>query len=210
MSVLKRTFRSLRNALLTVRAEPVVATHLLALTGCRPVQMPLAYCIKTVGFVVWSNGQIKSAVIALSPILLSLLHYLTNTFPWCSKSALPILIFSCSFISSSLQPHGQQHAMDSQGQHGFPVLQHLPEFVQTHVHWVDDAIQPSHLLSPPSPLVLSLSQNQGLFQWVGSLHQLAKDSSFSISPSNDYSGLVSFRIDWFDLLAVQGTLKSLI
>ena len=90
---------------------------------------------------------------------------------------------------------------------GFPVLQHLPEFVQTHVHWVDDAIQPSHPLSPSSPLVLNLSQNQGLFQWVGSSHQLAKDWSFSISPSDDYSGLISFRIYWFDLLAVQGTLR---
>ena len=92
---------------------------------------------------------------------------------------------------------------------GFPVLQYLLEFAQTHVHWVGDAIQQSHHPLPPSPLVLSLSQNQGLFQWVGSLHQLAKDSSFSISPSNDYSGLVSFRIDWFDLFATQGTLRSL-
>ena len=56
---------------------------------------------------------------------------------------------------------------------GFPVL-YLPEFAQTHVHRVSDAIQPSHPLSPPSPLALNLSQHQSLFQWVGSSHQVAK------------------------------------
>ena len=57
---------------------------------------------------------------------------------------------------------------------GFPVLLHLPEFTQTHVHWVSDGIQPSHLLLPPSLPALNLSQHQGLFQWVGSSHQVAK------------------------------------
>ena len=57
---------------------------------------------------------------------------------------------------------------------GFPVLHHLLEFAQTHVHWVSDAIQPSHPLSPPSPSALNLSQHQGLFQWVSSSHQVAK------------------------------------
>ena len=95
---------------------------------------------------------------------------------------------------------------------GFTVLHYLLEFAQFHVHWVSDAIQPSHSLLPLSPPVLNLSQNQGLFQWVSSLHQVSKywSFSFSISPSNEYSGLISFRIDWFDLLAVQGTLKSLL
>ena len=94
----------------------------------------------------------------------------------------------------------------------FPVLDHLPELLQTHVRWVSDAIQSSHLLSPLSPLALNLSQPQGLFQWVNSSHQVAKcwSFSFSISPSSEYSGLISFRIDWFDLLDVQGTLKSLL
>ena len=78
------------------------------------------------------------------------------------------------------------------------------------LHHVSDAIQPSHSLLSPSPLALSLSQHQGLFQWVGSSHQVAKYWSFSISPSNKYSGLVPFRIDWLHLLAVQGTLKSLL
>ena len=56
----------------------------------------------------------------------------------------------------------------------FPVLDHLPELAQTHVHWVSDAIQPLHTLSSPSPLALNLSQRQHLFQWVGSSHQVAK------------------------------------
>ena len=57
---------------------------------------------------------------------------------------------------------------------GFPALQYLPQFAQTHIHWVSDAIQQSHPLSPPSPLGFNLSQYQGLFQWVSSLHQVAK------------------------------------
>ena len=56
---------------------------------------------------------------------------------------------------------------------GFPVLHYLPKFAQTHVHWVSDAIQPSHPLFPPSPLAFNLSQQRGLSQWVGSLHQVA-------------------------------------
>ena len=93
---------------------------------------------------------------------------------------------------------------------GFPVFYHLPEFTQTHVHQVGDVIQPSHPMSSPSPPAFDLSQHQGLFQWVSSLHQMDKywSFSFSISPSNEHSGVNSFRIDWFDL-AVQGTLKSL-
>ena len=68
------------------------------------------------------------------------------------------------------------------------------------------------ILSSPSLPALNLAQHQGLFQWVTSSHQVAKywSFSFSISPSNEYSGLISFRIDWVDLLAVQGTLKSLL
>ena len=95
---------------------------------------------------------------------------------------------------------------------GLPVHPQLLEFTQTHAHRVGEAIQPSHPLSSPSPPVLNLSQHQSLFQWVSSLHQVAKVLvlQWSFSPSNDYSGLTSFRIDWFDLPAVQGTLKSLL
>ena len=95
---------------------------------------------------------------------------------------------------------------------GLPVHHWLPELTQTHVHWVGDAIQSSHPLSSPSPPAFNLSQHQGLCEWISFLHQVAKvlEFSFSISPSNDYSGLISFRMDWLDLLAVQGTLKSLL
>ena len=85
---------------------------------------------------------------------------------------------------------------------GFPVLHHLPELAQTHVHWVGDGIKPSHPLSSRSPPAFNLSQNQGLFQWVSSSHQVAKvlSFSFSVSPSNEYSGPTSFRIDgWISL-----------
>ena len=94
----------------------------------------------------------------------------------------------------------------------FPVHHCLPEFVQTLSHWVSDSIQPSCPLSSLSPPAFNLSQHQSLFQWVSALHQVAKYWNFSshISPSNKYSGWISFRIDWFDLLAVQGTLKSLL
>ena len=91
---------------------------------------------------------------------------------------------------------------------GFPVLQHLPEFAQTHVYWVGDAIQPSHPLSSSSSLAFSLSQHESLFQWIGSLHQVAEVLELQLQYSNEYSGLIPFRIDWFDLHAVQGTLKS--
>ena len=95
---------------------------------------------------------------------------------------------------------------------GFPVYHQFPELTQTLVHQVSDTIQPSHPLSSPSPPTLNLAQHKGLFQWVSSSHQVAKvlEFSFSISPSNEYSGLISFRIDWLDLLATQRTLQSLL
>ena len=89
-----------------------------------------------------------------------------------------------------------------------PVHHLLPEFTQTHVHRVGDAIQPLHPLSSPSPPAPNPSQHQGLFQWVNSSPKYWS-FSFSISPSYEHPGLISFRIDWLDLLAVQGTLKSL-
>ena len=81
----------------------------------------------------------------------------------------------------------------------------------THVHRISDAIQPPHPLSSPSPLAPNPSQHQSLFQWVNSSHEVAKywSFSFSIIPSKEIPGLISFRMDWLDLLAVQGTLKSL-
>ena len=93
---------------------------------------------------------------------------------------------------------------------GLPVLHYLPEFAQIHVHWVRDAIQLSHSPLTLSPPTLNFPQHHGLFWWVGSLRHVANYWSFSISPSNEYSGQISFRIDWFDLLAVQGTHNSLL
>ena len=83
---------------------------------------------------------------------------------------------------------------------------------QTHVHWVSDAIQPSHPLSSPSPPALNLSQHQSLFKWVNSSHEVAKVLELQLQhqSSNEHPGLISFRMDWLDLLAVQGTLKSLL
>ena len=112
---------------------------------------------------------------------------------------------SCSVVSNSLQPHESQHAMP-------PCHHQLPEFTQTHVHQVGDAIQPVHPLSSPSPPALNISQHHGLFQWGSSSHQVAQGLELQLQhqPSNEHPGLTSFRMDWLDLLSVQGTLKSLL
>ena len=82
----------------------------------------------------------------------------------------------------------------------FPVFHHPTEFAQAHVHWVGDASQSSHPLSPTSP-ALNLFQHQDLFQWIGFSHQVTKalELYFSISSPSEYSGLISFRIDWLNL-----------
>ena len=115
------------------------------------------------------------------------------------------LQFSCSVVSNSFQPHEWQHARP-------PFYHHLPEFTQTHVHWVSDAIQPSHPPLSPSPLAPNPSQHQSLFQWVNSSHEVAKVLEFQLQHHSfkEHPGLISFRMDWLDLLAVQGTLKSLL
>ena len=95
------------------------------------------------------------------------------------------------------------------GMPGLPVHHQLPESTQTHVHWVSDAIQPSHPLSSPSPPALNLSQHQGLTN-KSALHiRWPKywSFTFNINPSNEHPGLISFRMDWLDLLAAQRTLQ---
>ena len=88
----------------------------------------------------------------------------------------------------------------------FPVVHCFPEFAQINVHWVTDAIQPSCPLSSPSPPAFDISQHQNLcIRW-----SKYWSFSFSINPSHEYSGLISFRTDWLDRLAVQGTLKKLL
>ena len=95
---------------------------------------------------------------------------------------------------------------------GLPVHHQLPELAEAHVHWVNDAIQPSHPLSSPSPPALIFTsirvfsnESALLIRWTNYW-----SFSFSISPSNKYSGLISLHIDGFDILAVQGTLQSLL
>ena len=80
---------------------------------------------------------------------------------------------------------------------GFPVLHHLPDFALTHIRWVGDAIQPSHLLSPPSPPALNLSQHQDLFQWVSSLYQVAKLLELQLQyQSFQWIFEIDFPLDW--------------
>ena len=114
----------------------------------------------------------------------------------------------CSVAKSclTLWSHGLHYARLS-----YPLLS--PRVCSNSVHWISDAIKPTHPLLPCSPFAFNLSQHQGLFQHACSLDiRWSKYWSFSfcINPFNEDSGLVSFRIDWFDLLVVQGTLKSLL
>ena len=92
---------------------------------------------------------------------------------------------------------------------GFSVYHQLLELAQTHVHQVSDASQPSHPLSSPSPPVFNLSQHQGFSYWGSLLHQVDKVLEFQLQHQffNEYSGLISFRMNWLNLLAIQGTLK---
>ena len=108
-------------------------------------------------------------------------------------------MFSCSVASNSLQFRGQQHAR-------LPCPSPSPRAAHTHVHRVRDAIQPLLLLPSIFPSIRVFSNESALcIRWPEYW-----SFSFSISPSNEYSGLISFRMGWLDLLAVQGTLKSLL
>ena len=116
----------------------------------------------------------------------------------------PLLLFSHSVVSNSLQPHGLQHARLP-----CPSLSLGGCSNSCSLSWW--CIQPAHPLLSPCLHALSLSQHQGLFQRVSSLHQVTKvlECQLPHQSSNKYSGLISFRIDWFDLPAAQGILKSL-
>ena len=118
-----------------------------------------------------------------------------------------LLLFSCSGMPYSLRPHGLQHTRLP-----CPSPTHLGRVYQTLIHWVGDAIQLSHPLLSPSHPAFNISQHQGLSSELALHNRWPNywDFSFSISPSNEYSGLITFRIDQFDLLAVQGALKSLV
>ena len=155
--------------------------------------------------------KVLSGTLQPTPLMLPL-----KTLPWKSLGISGILNIDCScsllqFSSVTQSCSTLCDPMDCSTP-GLPVHHQLPESTQTHVYWVDDAIQPSHPLSSCSPPAFNLSQHQGLFKWVSSSHQVTRVRSFSvnISPSNEHLRLISFRIDWLDLLAIQGTLKSLL
>ena len=111
--------------------------------------------------------------------------------------------FSRSVVSRTLRPQGLHHT-------SFPANHQLLELTQTHVHRVVDVIQPSYALSSPSSRTFILLSIR-VFSSESVLHMRWPkywSLSFSISPSNEYSGLISFRTDWMDVITVQGTLKS--
>ena len=122
-------------------------------------------------------------------------------------SQIPLVQFSSVTQSCLTLCHPMNHSTP-----GLPVHHQLPELTQIHVHRVSDAIQLYHPLSSPSPPALNLSQHQVFSNESALCTRWPKywSFSFSISPSNEHSGLISFRMDWLDLLAVQGTLKSLL
>ena len=122
-----------------------------------------------------------------------------------------LLLYLLSLYSSVTQSYLTLCYPMDRSTPGFPVHHQLPEPAQTHVHWVSDAIQPSHPLPSLSPPACNLSQQQGLFQCVGSSYQVPKVLELPLQhqcPSVEYSGLIPFRIDWFDLLAVQDSPES--
>ena len=115
------------------------------------------------------------------------------------------ILFTCSSCLTLYNPMGCSMP-------GFPVLHHRPQFSQSHVHLVGDVIQPSHLPWSPSLPAFNLSQHHGFLNESVLCIRWPKfwRFSFSISPSNEYPGLISFRIDWLDRFAVQGSLKNLL
>ena len=122
----------------------------------------------------------------------------------------PVLSHSkeVSFLSSTEQ-FSSVDPMDCSTP-GFPVHHQLPELAQIHIHWVGDAIQPSHPLSSPSPSAFNLSQHQGLFQWVSFSHQVAKVLELQIQ-HHSFQRVFKvdfFRFNWFNFLALPGTLES--
>ena len=142
-------------------------------------------------------AQVLNLYSSIHPFIQQILStsYVPDIFPGIGTTE---MLFSCSVVSDSC---------DSMicSTLGFLVLHHLPELAQTHVHWVSDAVQLSYPLSSPCPPAFNLSQHQSPFQRAVLNIRWPKYWSFSfrISVSNEYSGLISFRVGWLDLLAVQ-------
>ena len=134
---------------------------------------------------------------------------MTHTCPLLYRSTLELLGLSCCSVAQLCLT--LCNPLDC-SMPGFPVLHYLPEFAQTHIHWVGDAIQTSHPL-PPHLLLPTIFPSIKVFSSESDLcitWPKYWSFSFSISPCSDYSRLISFKIDWFNLLAFQGTLKSLL
>ena len=121
------------------------------------------------------------------------------------ESSILVVMFSHSVVENSLQPHGMQHTI-------FPCPSPFPELAQTHIHWACEAIH-NLILCHPHLLLPSVFPSIQVFSHESALCIRCPkywSFSFSISPSNENSGLISYRTDWFDLLTVQETLKSLL
>ena len=158
--------------------------------------------------------RVQRAVKLIYPPLLDTCHYTSVNIKTKSSNVncgLWVIISSVQFSSVAQSCPTLCDPMN-RSTPGLPVHHHLPELTQTHVHWVNDAIQPSHSLSPPSPPAPNPSQHQSLSNESTLCMRWPKywSFSFSIIPSKEIPGLISFRMDWLDLLAVQGTLKSLL
>ena len=156
--------------------------HTYTAPGCHPSIYPvtegIGVCVRKGPAVADIHGRIHPLALCwtnLTMCCLSLRRHSLHEMAYCCCSVTQPCLTLCSTP-------------------GFPVLHCLPQFAQTLVHWVSDAIQPSHPLSPPSPLVFSLSQHQGLFQWVGSLHQVAKVLALQLQ---HWSFQRIFRVDFF-------------
>ena len=145
----------------------------------------IVYCIRKPGFSLPSQSSFMKWQLPVLTVVTPLTSAISRLFSSVPQSCLTL----CNPMVCSMP--------------GFPVHHQLLELAQTHVHLVGDAIQPSHPLSSSSSPAFNLSQHQGLFHWVSSFITWPKHWSFSpsISLSNEYSGLISFRIDWFDLFA---------
>ena len=149
----------------------------------------------------WSTKEVPQMFLIFITFFFFWLHWVLVVA--CGSSSLLLWSFSRSVVCDILQP------MDCSTP-GFIVHHQLPELAQTQIQWVGDAIQPSHPLLSPSPPAFNFP-SIGVFSNESDLRiswPKYWSFSFSISPSNEYSGLTSFRIDWFDLLAVQGILKN--
>ena len=145
--------------------------------------------------------SIESVMLSNHLIFCRCLLFLSSIFPsirvFSSESELHLrLLFSCSVLSNSLQPHGLQHAR-------LPCPSPSPEPAQIHVHWVSDAVQPFHPLSSPSSPAFNLSQHQGLFQWVSSFassgQSIGVSASASVLPMNIHDWFLLWWIGWISL-----------